>query len=182
MFYLSSSGSGDGLWRFQDGSVSWHLMKIGPTGFGISKASDAQSLNYRFTTTSALLYGGVPTFPATDVNPRGRPDFYTTITGYTPPNAGVPYGAPLDAQLGAFTDLRFPWNSNQAWNALDIPVVGPCYIALFASVKQTNPSSRGVLSPAPTDLGALTPESRFLLAYPNTIYWRVGGSLILEDM
>lgn len=167
------------IWRFPDGNISWHLQRLGPPSeAGIALPSpgpnDQRSLKYKWCETPALLYQAV-TLPA--LNPQ-----YVDLTAYTPPNSGRPWGTPLqNGQQGTFYDLRANWRDDQAWFSLDIPFEGPDIVALFASVKQTNPSTRPTLAlPGTVYQNGLGPEDLFLQNYPNAIYWRVAGSLIVE--
>jgi hypothetical protein len=167
------------FWRFPDGNISWHIMLLGPPNAqGIARAQgavDLPSFKFQYADGPALLYG--PPAPAA---PAGG--FYPNIASYTPPNGGRPYGVPIQAKLGTFYDLRTPWRADRAWDSLDIPVEGPETVAFFASVRQTNPSTRAVLTPPGTTypLG-IPPEEQFLLNFPNAIYGRVAGSMIVEE-
>jgi hypothetical protein len=166
---------------FADGNVSWHLRQLGgPNGQGLPPRTpapnDLRNFNFRFIETPALLYENA-TLPA------GNP-FYVHLTDYTPPNSGQPWGYPLSAgHQGTFYDLRTPWETHGAWNSLDVELDGPATVALFISVGQTNPGREGRVAltpPSPLFPNGLSDEEQFLLNFPSAIYWRVGGSLIVE--
>jgi hypothetical protein len=165
--------------KLDDGNISWHLMDLGPPGpqdfpFAKQGPNDLQNLAFRFSNGPALLY-------ETTTQPAGDP-FYVDMTSYTPPNKGRPWGQALLPGFGNILDLRVPWKDSQAWHSLDIPLEGPRTIALFASVRQSNPDTREALSiatVAPFPLG-LSPEEQFLKDFPTAIYWRVGGALIAD--
>lgn len=170
-------------WRFPDGNVSWHLMDMGdPNAQGLARPPTSTppqpnlaSFVFRNTTSPALLWESY-TVPAAD-------PFYVHLTAYKPPNQGQPYGIPLlDGGYSTIYDLRSgPWNSTQAWESLDVPLGGGRTIAAFASVRQTNPSSRiAITAPSPFFSGGIPPEEAFLLNFPGAIYWRIGVSLIIE--
>jgi hypothetical protein len=164
-------------WRFPDGNISWHLRRLGPPDAqGYPKAAtnftDLRSFVHNFSVGPALLYG------AYGITPGDA--FYMQLTGYQAPNGGKPWGTPLRAgEQGTFYDLRTPWRSARAWTSLDMDLEGPDTVALFASVRQTSGLITSVNSLANTPNAS--PEDQFLAAYgPGVLYWRVGGSLIVE--
>jgi hypothetical protein len=173
------------IWSFVDGNVSWHL-RIMPLNFPFRPrpgpiAPPLQNFSFETADGSSLLYQ-VAGFPA----PSG---FYTTLNRYTPPNRGMPWGNPLGASLGNFNDLKVKWNDGANWHALDLPVEGPCRVALFASVLQTMPNNGetgrptltvpgGTVATFPLGLGA---EEQFLQKFTNAIIWRVAGGLMVEE-
>ena len=183
------------FFRLMNGNIAWHLRIMEPSeipripGGGVftnipdplapqAITPPRQSLGFRFSDTPALLY-------ETTAVPGGNP-FYVSMTAYTPPNAGMPYGRPLASDLGTFYDLRWPWNSASAWSgSLDIPIDGPARIDFYASVQQSA-LPRTALTPPATPLnfpGGLSDEEQFLLNFPEATIWAVGGALIalLED-
>jgi hypothetical protein len=171
------------FWRFADGNVSWHIHRIGsPNAQGVPQnpgngPADMSSFKQYWADGPALLYG-----PPAPARPAG--DIYTNLGSYAPPNAGKPYGQPVASKQGTFYDLRSPWEADRAWDSLDIPIDGPDTIAFFASVRQTNPEARVALAAPSTPLNyqaGLSSEEQFLLNFPNAIYWRVAGSLIVEE-
>lgn len=183
-------------WRFQDGNISWHLYDMGPPGYqgrgNVPKpsashgtASQTNGLAFRNSTSPSLLFEDV-SYPAGKL-PNGQ--FYTSITAYTPPNGGRPWGVPLVSGLSSFYALETPFESAHAWDSLDIGVEGPRTIGFFASLRQTDPKTRPPLldpsgsawTPATLFSDGLPPEEQFLLNYPGAIYWRVGGSLIVDS-
>lgn len=167
-------------WHPSDANIVWHLQTLGPPNnqggpyLPDQGPADTESFKFGFSMTPALLY---KTATLAALNP-----FYVNLTAYTPPNLGRPWGRPLrNGAQGTFLDLRTPWRTDYAWDSLDIPVEGPDTIAFFASVAQSNPSTRAILTPPGTFFSSgIAPEDAFLLNFPGAIYWRVGGSLIVE--
>lgn len=97
---------------------------------------------------------------------------------YRTPVVGFP-GSPV-GHFGVLRDMRATW---QRPLDCDVTVEGGHDVVLWASVKQSNPDTRPDLAlslPDGYDLGALTPEDRFLVSNPRAIYSRVGGFLLLE--
>ena len=170
-------------WRFDNGNLSYaltvHTQPPGPIG---QYNADSFSFN---NAPMGLLYQDA-TFNATDLNIYGRPDYYTSLIGYVPPNNGVPYGTSLVPALGTFYDTRFPWNYGDCLGNIDVEVEGPCTVTLWASCRQRD-TERGaevrVVSPNDTPLssGYGGPEEAFLQNFPDAIYWRVAGRMIWED-
>jgi hypothetical protein len=171
--------------RLPDGNISWHLRFFPQVmldkyrlGNGTTPSKNTQNFVQTMSLYPALLYQ--------KANLDGT-NYYVKLTSYLPPNEGRPMGDAV-AHLGTFHDLRFPWNDAHAWHSTDIPIEGPGFIALMASVKQ----SSGLYAFAPTTLD-ISPEqnfiSQFALTMPtanNTgvILWRVGGALriALEEL
>jgi hypothetical protein len=165
--------------RLPDGNVSFHIHRLGPPnaqGFPTGEPSnltELRSFKKNFSIAPALLYD-------TYSIPAGNA-FYVNLTAYAPPNGGRPWGTALRAgQQFTFYDLRTPWRSGKAWSSLDMQLKGPDTVAFFASVRQSAgaqpPSGISSLSQIPQAM----PEEQFIAAFPGAIYWRVGGSLILE--
>jgi hypothetical protein len=170
----------DPAFHLQDGNVSWH-MHVLPRGQlpfpgGQSFTPGRRSASFRFSNAPALLYENGSDFGA---NP-----YYLTPVSYVPPNSGKPWGTPLRNDLGTFYDLRTEWASHGAWHSMNEPVEGGgdgTIVALFASVKQTDPNSRVALVPPGTIYtGGISAEEQFLLNFPAAVYWRVAGALIVE--
>ena len=184
-YYVVEQEVNDPAFKLVDGNVSWHIRTLGPPNAqqiqqpGASRSGGAQceSFSYQWADTPALLFG------TGQVPPPGR--IYTNLTAYTPPNSGRIPGQGIAAGLGTFYDLRTPWRTHGGWTSLDIPVPGSDTIAFFATVRQSNPETRSVLTPPSGDetfyAAGLSPEQQFLLNFPDAIYWRVGGALIVEE-
>ncbi len=168
------------FWKFVDGNISWHLRRVGPLYQNTTATTkNAESMQFLYGQTPALLFQNTP----------------SDVGGYVPPYGGQPPGNALIPDLATFHDIRFPWWSNQAWRSLDIEIEGPCDIALFASVLQTDPTTRTPLViPPGVPLRTLQPEDAFIATpadptnprqqigpAPNAIYARVAGSLIFEE-
>lgn len=166
-------------WRFWDGNVSWHMMDMGdPNAQNIplppTPAPQLTNFVFRKSTSPALLWESY-------TQPAANP-YYVNLTAYQPPNSGQPYGLPLlDGGYSTLYDIRTPWSTPYARQALNVPLGGGRTIGVFASVRQTDPASRLVLAPpSPFFSGGIPPEEAFLLNFPNAIYWRIGVSLIIE--
>lgn len=149
------------LWSFVDGNVAWGLtwrrwngLQEPPDGL-IRPPATSRRLE---GLDSALLFEGA------------------TPTPYVPAAGGIWPGSPIGS-LGLIRDVRSPWGKNTV--SFDFTVEGPAEIIAWASVKQTNPETRPSL-PAPTDLGAICQEDRFVLEYPDAIYRKIAASLTLE--
>lgn len=181
--------------RFPDGNVSWHLVKESNQRL-VTKVDprNAQSWARLQSDGPALLYDA---FTNTNLTPTGAPILYNLdLTAYTPPQVATNW-QPVGG-LGTFFDVRFPWTNANAWNSVDIPITKGRY-SLYASVLQTNPVTRiaadypvvpasGTSNPN-LNFGTSIPEEAFIAAFPPTegddnagvIYWRIYGSLIVED-
>ena len=167
--------------RFDSGNLSWHLTVHSEINRPIG-ALNADSFSYLFAPMS-LVYQAA-TFNAANLNVYGRPDYYTTLTSYTPPNNGFPYGSALIPALGTFYDIRFPWNYGDCLGNMDFEVEGPCTVTFWCSVCQRDTSNEiRATSPNddPLETGWGGPEETFLQNFPDAIYWRVGGRMIWED-
>jgi hypothetical protein len=169
------------FWRFSDGNISWHIMRMGlgevpdspiPPAFPA-----ARSLAFRMSDAPALL---------AETATLATAGVYTTLTAYAPPNLGQPYGSALAPSTGTFYDQNTIWRASEAWHSRDVIVQGPCQLGFFASMRQTNPVTRAkpfpAINPATVLATGLSPEESFLVNFPQAKYWRIGGSLILEDV
>jgi len=183
-------------WSFQDGNVSWSLVLVKPqpvplpfkTVYNLT-GSNADNFLFRYAdpcAAGALLYENY-SMPVANSRTTGAPDYYTFLNGYVAPT--FPTSDTISGDLNEFSDLRFPWNSARAWDSLDVVVDGPVTIAMFASVRQTNPNTRNTNPqtsnnvPAPNCL----PEEQFINyvqagSLGQAIYWRIAGALITEDV
>jgi hypothetical protein len=168
--------------RLPDGNISWALRRLGPpnaAGYpkSVPGAPDLPSLKQYWADGSCLLYK--------DYTIAAGNRIYPQLLSYTPPNNGRPWGTDIKAgQLGTFLDQRTYWRASQGWSSLDIEVEGPITVAFFASVHQ----SAGGYSVAGGPLtfpSGISSEEAFIGNFgggesPRPIYWRVGGSLIVE--
>jgi len=114
-------------WKYVDGNVVWGIRQIPPQPQVINNPDSADGLMFRYSLTSAQLFesiaGGI----------------------ITPPYGGKFPGNVLRPELSQMHDLRC-----RRWSKpvkCDVPIEGPCDIAFFASVQQTNPETR--TGPAP---------------------------------
>jgi hypothetical protein len=161
-------------WHFTDADVSWHVMRVPPGNQPLPNKANADGIAFRYATGAALLF---------EKNPNG--------VSYAPPNGGRPLGAPISSSLGNLHDIRYPWNSDHAQDSLDIEIEGPCDLVFYASVQQTNPATRPSISSAgltfPFGTGCLPKEEAFIGNFENqttpvpVTYWRIGGSMIIEE-
>jgi hypothetical protein len=140
-----------------------------------------RSFAFRMSDNPALLYQHA------DVGGT----FYVDLSTYVPPNLGRPWGTMLKNNLGTMYDLRTQWRTQGAWRSMEMPVDGPCTVAFFASVQQTDAGeSVRHLPPVPSPFfpNGLSDEWQFVLNFPfateistGAIIWRVAGALIVED-
>lgn len=156
------------LWHPPDGNISWHVMVIPKGDRDTRNPSNTDGFIYQDALSPALLYQ------------FGAPDG----TGYVPPNGGIPWGRPIGASLGNIHELRYKWRGENAEYALDIPIPTPCDVALFASVRQNDPSLNPVFAADGTDrqFTALSDEDKFLVAYaPYAQYGVISGTLTFDQ-
>ena len=161
-----------------DFNVSFHARFIGQDEVvrRVIGPYDTNNFSKLWAEGDALLYQGAA-FNSSNLDAlTGRPDYYVTLTGYVPPKLGRPWGQPLIPGLGTFYNVGKYRES--------VYVRGPGTIAVFASVYQSDTSTRAV----PTGPGGtvyqngLAPDLAFLLNYPTTaIPWRVWSRLQTED-
>jgi hypothetical protein len=166
--------------KFPDANISWHLRRVPPMYQNVTaNTNNCESRQFRYGQSPALLFEN----PTTDAGE------------YLPPYGGQPPGNILVPDLATFHDLRFPWRNSQVWQELDVEIEGPCDVALFASVKQTDPNSRTpLIVPPGVPLETLSREDAFIAKplnnadpkqqvgmAPNAVYWRIAGSLIFEE-
>ena len=158
------------LWHPPDGSISWHIVVIAKTKMVTRNVQNADTLMFRDSRGPALLY-------ETFAGPQFAP------TAYKPPNGGRPWGKPLGSvSFGNMHDLRYRWRTGYLEQMLDIPVPLPCDVALFASVRQNDPSTNPTVSLSANQFTALGPEDQFLYAYSATAqYGRIAGSLVFSE-
>jgi hypothetical protein len=165
-----------------DGNVSWHMHRFAREEVPVLNQGPInpplRNFAFRMSDGPALLY------EAADVGGT----FYVNLSTYVPPNRGRPWGAILQNNLGTFYDQKTQWREHGAWHAMDVPVDGPCTVAFFASVRQSNAVTRAPLpAPSPFFENGLSDEEQFLLNFPfvtgqstGAIIWRVAGAFIVE--
>lgn len=156
-------------WSFPDGNVVWFLREM-----PIRSADREPPAVYRngwdrdpYGLDSAILY----------LNPAPG--------AYVPPANGVPPGDPI-GMYGTIRSIEFPWRthtSNQ--NALELEVDGPCIIAMYASIWQTDPATRPVPALGPgleqfTTESGIEEEDLFWISNPCSRYHRIGAELTVE--
>ena len=150
------------FWHFTDGNISWHLRRVPLGKRQYANASNAEGQQVNDAQTPALIYSSM-----------GPP--------YVAPK--VP-GTPLIGALGTFYHLGWSWREDHAYDSLDWEFQGPCDIALYCSVKQTNPETRCPLilpGSLPAGFTGLPDEDAFVVNFSNSIYGRVAGSLVFEE-
>jgi len=148
-------------WSFVDGNVSRAITCLAPV-----------------QNPSILPFSAVP---STSQNISGLTPaliFQAPLVPYTPPAGGRFPGSPLPG-LGLWRDGRFRWSFSSS--PMDYAVEGPCDLVYWASVRQTSTATRTVIDlPPGADLGALVEEDRFVRQFPEALYSRIGGFLVLE--
>jgi hypothetical protein len=152
------------LWHPPDGDISWHVMILPKTQRDTRHPANADGQMYQDSLSPAVLF--------------------QTPVPYAPPNAGRPWGKPLAGALGNIHELRYNWRDRDSSYVLDVPIPVPCDIALFASVRQNDPT----LNPAFSDtsvtqaFAALSDEDKFLVAYHQYAqYGVIAGGLIFDQ-
>jgi hypothetical protein len=133
-------------WKFTDANVLWGIRQIPPKSHFLPNVSNAEGLSFRNAQTPAQLF--------------------ETVGGgqVTPPYGGMFPGNILTPELGRFTDLRCnDWSEPVD---CDLPFEGPCDIAFFASVQQTNPATR-------------TPPPAIACSNPIPVSQQINGNLAL---
>ena len=149
------------LWHPLDGDISWHVMVIAKTQRDTRNPANADGFIYQDALSPALLY--------------------QTAAPYSPPNGGRPWGIPIAASLGNIHELRYKWRADNSEYVLDIPIPVPCDVALFASVRQNDPS----LNPSVTDcaaLGVLSEEDQFVSVFNSVAqYGSIAGALVFDE-
>lgn len=153
------------LWHPPDGNISWHVMVV-PRGYRDTRnPANADGFIFQDSPSPSLLY--------------------QVAAPYAPPNGGRPWGTPLGSSLGNIHELRYRWRSDLSENVLDIPIPTPCDVALFASVRQNDPTTNPVFATGgATDrqFEALSPEDKFLIAYPTLAqYGTIAGALVFNQ-
>lgn len=166
------------FWHFSDGNISWHVQRIGKRlPYQVRPATAPAPLRgtaFRFAQGPALLYENF-TVP-------GSGNLYVDMDTYTPPNQGRPWGTGMRSGFNTFYDNHTAYDYGEIV-PMEADVEGPEVIGFFASVSQTDPSTRPLLNApavASTYSLGISPEDQFLLNFPNAVYWRVGGSLLVE--
>lgn len=171
--------------RFADGNVSWHLVREPLQGVAMNRPNtDLPSFMYRDSDTPSLLYASYSQSAPSGYYPVG-------LSSYVPPLDRLGTWEPV-AGLGNVHDLRTKWRDPEVWeNSLNVCVGGPARVSLYASVLQTNPNTRPAVN-APANQATGDPvEEDFIIRWNGqgpggleaggVTYWRIAGSLIVED-
>lgn len=144
------------FWQPPGGNIAWMLRKhlLNEHGRLLSSPDQTAGIDPHVDGNDTALLYLPPRFPT-----------------YVPPSAGEPGGVSVG--------LLGTWRDNRDWETY-IPVYGPGRVVLYASVHQFDPANICTVT-APTDLGAISQEDRFLFAFPTTAhYGRVAGALSVE--
>jgi hypothetical protein len=159
----------DPAFRLPDANISYSLRKLPLRlleNFRFRQAPlpvNVSNLSFLMSQTPALLYD-----TGTALVGDG---FYVSMTAYVPPFGGRVPGAPV-FHYSTLHDPRAPWMTSNAWGSLDIPIDGPGFYGMFASVRQ----GAGKVKIANTS--GLPSEWAFVAATGGTaILGRVGGAL-----
>lgn len=153
------------LWHPPDGDISWHVTILPKVQRDTRNPANTDGAVFQNALSPALL-------------------FQSLLPAYVPPNGGRPWGKPLGSSLGNIHELRYPWRTTLNEHVLDIPIPVPCDIALYASVRQNNPSINPVLSDTTytPQFAALSPEDQFLVAYSSFAqYGAIAGALVFDQ-
>jgi hypothetical protein len=177
---VGRAGSGDPLYHFTDATVSWHLRLVRAVPRPRPNTLTSESFAWRWAGSSPALVFETATFDAANLDGKGAPDNYVALTGYTPPWNGQPSGVDV-AGLGTWNSIDYPWDNPAEQSIEPIEVRGPGALVLYASVWQTSPDTRAAVEPpAAYPMPVSCPEQAFVLGFPQAVYGRVGGKLIVE--
>jgi hypothetical protein len=105
--------------------------------------------------------------------------------GVNPLNAGIAPGIDM-SPFGTWHSMDFSWPGSTIDMSPQPEFRGPGVIAMFASVYQTDPSTRPTpaIGAGPEQMtvdAGLVPEDKFLLAFPDTArYYRIAGRMVVE--
>jgi hypothetical protein len=152
------------LWHPPDGDISWHVMVINKVSRDSRNPANADGFIFEDALSPALLF--------------------QTPAPYAPPNGGRPWGTPIAASLGNIHELRYPWRTDWSEQVLDVPIPLPCDVALFASVRQNDPTLNPTLANTAVtqQFVALEDEDRFLVAYAQFAqYGTIAGALVFDQ-
>lgn len=152
------------LWHPLDGNISWHVMILPQGQRDTRNPANTDGVIFQDAQSPALLY--------------------QTLGPYSPPNGGRPWGKPIGASLGNIHELRYPWRAFNSEFSLEVPIPVPCDVALFASVRQNDPTlNPALLDPLVTQqFEALSPEDQFVVAYSQFAqYGTIAGALVFDE-
>lgn len=154
------------FWSFRDGNVTWY-MRYFPGNGPLSRLKNGP------------LFPGSPNFSG-DMNTADTAWLANAIApAYVPPNGGVPPGRPWTNEA-VIQDLRWPWTgAPDDWTNWP-SVVGPCRIAVYVSVAQTNPSRNVGPQPTPAPVPK-RPEDQFVRDNPGQVrYTGIAAALLTK--
>lgn len=158
-FYIMEQQVLSPWWHFQDADVNWQIRRVKPFVQQTANLANRASNTFRYSTSPSILFENA---------------------------TGAPYGgqAPGDplVEYGSFYDIRNNWKCP---TDTDLPIEGPCDIAFFASLKQTNIGTRTVFTPLdanPANTNNAIPVEDVFTFNFTAIYWRIAGALIFEEV
>jgi hypothetical protein len=151
-------------WTFPDGNIARGITQMAPeqpSNLLSDAGSPPSTTRNVYGLSPGLIYQGASPVP------------------YLAPAGGLFPGSPIGGSLGLWRDGRFRWSFSSS--PMDYAVEGPCNLVYWASIRQTDPEARPVLElPPEPDLGALLVEDRFVLQFPDAVYTRIGGFMVIE--
>lgn len=153
-------------WAFSDGNVVFHVVWIPGNprivGGGPSPRHDRSFVNDPFGLSPGILYRPGSTPPGAAADP------------YYPMWNAVPPGDPVGSLGSVYNVIERP---------LDVVFNGPGQLAVYGSVLQTDPNTRPALDPDELEdlqIATMGPEDRFVLAWTEAIYTRIGASILVD--
>ena len=169
--------------RFADcHAIRWGVRRVRKPRWNPIDPLSTNSFVHGWTDNPALKFE-TATFAPGNLDWKGTPDDYLTLTSYTAPGGGGVFpGEPVGGDLGCFDSLDFPW-SNPDRKALEPVWVRPGgQLVFYAMVDQTAPESRVKLQvPASFPLPPTgMPENAFICDWPLAQQFAVGGSMTVE--
>jgi len=169
-----------------DGNISWHLVEE-PNAHPIITEGVNNSTCFSEANAAAPSLLFLRNSVAWGMGPQ--PTYYFNgLTAYAPPAIWNDW-QPI-AGLGNMHDIRSPWESQNAWRGMDVPICarGERRVSLYATVLQT----AGAVPIAnnegfPTGGRGYGPEQDFINAMSvlsdvsSVFFWKVAGAIIFED-
>ena len=169
--------------RFADcHPIRWGVRRVRKLRWNPIDPMSTNSFVHGWTDNPALKFE-TATFPVGNLDWKGTPDNYLTLTSYTAPGGGGVFpGEPVGGDLGCFDSLDFPWN-NPDRKAFEPVWVRPGgQLVFYALVDQTNTETRAkIIVPAAFPLPTTgMPENAFIGDWPLAQQFAVGGSMTVE--
>lgn len=160
-------------WSFPDGDVSWHLRWI---------PGDVLTSPKVPTPDPAAPLGTSPNLYA-----AGSLLYTPPFVPYVAPNGGMPLGDPI-LGLATFYDVRYPAHGHGARSDLAWECPGGGTIAIYASVRQTDPLTRPKTTIPDAALPFVRKQDAFVQTMVQTVeratfapvYDTIGATLVIE--